>query len=124
MGDPGALESVSLRELRVLDGPNLYFTRPAVKLTIDVGPWLGARRSTLDRVARKVGLTESGRGRRAEVRPGAPGTETRRRFVVRMAVHLTRTLARAAGSALAVRGRPGLLLHRWRVPERTADRGR
>jgi cyanophycin synthetase len=109
MGDPSAPESVSLRELRVLDGPNLYFTRPAVKLTIDAGPWLGARRATLEGAARRAGLSEGGRGRRADVRPGAPGTETRRRFVVRMAVHLTRRLAHAAGAALAVRGRPGPL---------------
>jgi cyanophycin synthetase len=28
-------------ELRVLDGPNLYFPRPAIKLTLDVAGLLG-----------------------------------------------------------------------------------
>ena len=32
----------SLVELRVLDGPNLYFPRPTIKLTLDVSPLLGA----------------------------------------------------------------------------------
>src|ERR1700737_313866 len=50
-------------ELRVLDGPNLYFTRPAIKLTLDVSPWL--------------------------------------------TLPLTRALADATRTHLAVRGRPG-----------------
>ena len=29
-----------LVELRVLDGPNLYFARPAIKLTLEVAGWL------------------------------------------------------------------------------------
>ncbi len=37
-----ARASVRLVELRVLEGPNLYFPRPAVKLTLDVSPLLRA----------------------------------------------------------------------------------
>ena len=33
-------DGVELVELRVLDGPNLYFTRPAVKLTVALPGWL------------------------------------------------------------------------------------
>jgi len=29
-----------LLELRVLDGPNLYFPRPAIKVTLGVEGWL------------------------------------------------------------------------------------
>jgi hypothetical protein len=38
-----------LVELRVLDGPNLYFPRPAVKLTIAVGGWLEVPRNAWPR---------------------------------------------------------------------------
>jgi cyanophycin synthetase len=97
---------VRLRELRVLDGPNVYFTRPSVKLTLEVGPWLRAPARSVEAAARRAGLRGvSGEGTR--VRPGSPRSQQRRRFVVRMAAHLTRELARAAGSRLAVRGRSG-----------------
>ena len=39
--------TASLVELRVLDGPNLYFTRPAVKLTLAVPGWLAATEAKL-----------------------------------------------------------------------------
>jgi cyanophycin synthetase len=32
--------AATLVELRVLDGPNLYFTRPAIKLTLGITGWL------------------------------------------------------------------------------------
>jgi cyanophycin synthetase len=77
----------SLVELRVLEGPNLYFPRPAIKLTLDV--------------TRLLGLPE-------EQIPGEPGSEQRRRFVTRLLARLTRRVAAAAGvRSLAVRSRPG-----------------
>jgi cyanophycin synthetase len=107
MGDPdGAPGGVGLRELRVLDGPNLYFTRPAVKLTLDVAPWLRAPARSVDAASRRAGLVGTV-GRGATSRSSAPRSEGRRRFVVRMAAHLTRELARTAGTALAVRARSG-----------------
>ena len=36
-------DAVRLVELRVLDGPNLYFTRPAIKVTLAVPGWLEGR---------------------------------------------------------------------------------
>jgi cyanophycin synthetase len=67
----------SLVELRVLEGPNLYFPRAAIKLTLDVGP-----------------LT-AGRGSLAQSR------------VLRQVARIVRGIARAAGSTrLAVRVRP------------------
>jgi cyanophycin synthetase len=95
-----ARTSVRLIELRVLDGPNLYFTRPAIKLTLAVPGWLAADEERAGRLARRVQLPGS-------ARPGPPRSEHRRRFVSRLCAHVTRTLAEAAGSRLAVRGRPG-----------------
>ena len=41
---PDVADAVRMVELRVLEGPNLYFTRPAIKLTLAVPGWL--RRAT------------------------------------------------------------------------------
>ena len=46
----------SLVELRVLEGPNLYFPRPAVKLTLDVGIIATAEEEQALRFARRIGL--------------------------------------------------------------------
>jgi cyanophycin synthetase len=111
-------QAASLVELRVLDGPNLYFTRPAVKLTVAVPGWLGAgetkaaNRATatgmpgMTGAGAKVSATANGQGR-ARLRPGEPRTEQRARFVARLAAHLTRSLAEATGTELGVRGRAG-----------------
>jgi cyanophycin synthetase len=96
-----------LAELRVLDGPNLYFTRPAVKLTIAIPGWLEAGEDTVARVAAKSGLPGAEPGPAARVKPGLARTEHRRRFIARLAAHLARSLARAAGTNLAVRWRSG-----------------
>ncbi|HEX6332165.1 MAG TPA: Mur ligase family protein [Actinomycetota bacterium] len=94
MGAPRA----ELVELRVLDGPNLYFPRPAIKLTVDVAPLLALPQSRFEGIlARTVG----------EGRPGAPRSEQRRRAAARLASHLTRRLAAASAIRLAVRARPG-----------------
>ena len=42
-------------EVRVLDGPNLYFPRPAVKLTLDVAGWLRVGEDKVETVARATG---------------------------------------------------------------------
>jgi cyanophycin synthetase len=85
-------------ELRVLEGPNLYFPRPAVKLTLDVPGWLAADATKIEDVARAIRL----RG----VEPGDPGSERRLRATARIAVHVTKRIAAAVGTRrLAVRGR-------------------
>jgi len=91
---------VTVVELRVLDGPNLYFTRPAIKLTLGVAPWLALPEERAQRLTRRVGFTP--------VSPsGAPNSDQRRRYVARFAVHVARLLADATGTRLAIRGRPG-----------------
>ncbi|HYM51286.1 MAG TPA: Mur ligase family protein [Candidatus Limnocylindrales bacterium] len=96
----GGVAAARLVEVRVLDGPNIYFTRPAIKLTVDVGGWL---KLPVDRVARQAGRA----GLPDAHHPGEPSSSRRLRFVARLAGHLTRSLAEASGSRLAVRARPG-----------------
>jgi cyanophycin synthetase len=90
----------TLVELRVLDGANLYFPRPAIKLTLDVSHLLSLPIEQAAVVASEVGLVAGS--------PGSPGGEQRRRFATRLLAHLVRRAAAAAGvRALAVRSRPG-----------------
>ena len=89
----------SLVELRVLEGPNLYFPRAAVKLTLDISTIADASEETALRLARRVGLRST--------RPGAPGSGFRQRFAARALGRLVRAIAAEAGtSRLAVRVRP------------------
>jgi cyanophycin synthetase len=87
-----------LVELRVLDGPNLYFPRPAIKLTLGVGGWLAMPEERMTAAVERAG---------SNGRVGPPGSDQRRRAVARLAAHLTRRLARVSGVRLAVRSRPG-----------------
>ncbi len=87
-------------ELRVLDGPNLYFTKPAIKLTLGVAPWLTLAEERAQRLTRRTGF-------RPVAAPGAPNSDQRRRYVARFAVHVARLLADATATHLAIRGRPG-----------------
>jgi cyanophycin synthetase len=91
---------VDVVEVRVYRGPNVEFVRPAVRLVASVPGWLRATEARLSRRAEEMGLP-------ASARPGTPRTEQRRRFVVRAAVHVTREIARARSTRLAVRGRTG-----------------
>lgn len=102
-------EPVRLVELRVLDGPNLYFTRPAVKLTLAVPGWLDMTEARAASLAARMGLrgVDPEASPKARVRPGLPRSQHRLRFVARMAAHVARSTAQAAGSSIAVRSRPG-----------------
>ncbi len=87
-----------LVELRVLEGPNVYFPRPAIKLTLAVGPWMAMPENRFAAISDRVG---------ANGRPGRPGSDQRRRAVARLAATITTRLARASEVRLAVRSRPG-----------------
>ncbi len=88
-------------EIRVLEGPNLYFPRPAVKVVIAVPGWLAADPARLTEVS---GWLEAP----SKLKPGAPGSDQRLRAVARIAGQLTRMLASAQGTRrLAIRSRPG-----------------
>jgi cyanophycin synthetase len=115
--------TTALVELRVLEGPNLYFPRAAVKLTLDLTGLVEAPESVALRFASRTGL------RRA--RPGAPGSGFRQRFAARAVERLVRQIATEAGTTrLALRVRPTTDVHRvvvaypWRHRTRAEALGR
>jgi cyanophycin synthetase len=89
-------------EIRMLDGPNLYFPRPAAQVKLRVPAWIEMPEDRFTRIADRAD---------ADLRPGAPGTEQRRRAAARLAAHLARRLAAATDTRLAVRSRP------WAKPD-------
>ncbi len=92
-------EPASLVELRVLEGPNLYFPRAAIKLTLDISGLAAVPEETARRFAQRIGL----RG----ARPGKPDTGFRQRFALRAVGRLVRAVATESGATrLAVRVRP------------------
>jgi len=113
----------SLVELRVLEGPNLYFPRAAVKLTLDVSGLSGVTTATAEGLASRIGLPRA--------RPGEPGTGFRQRFATRAVARLVRAIAAESGTTrLAVRVRPTADPHRvvvaypWRHRQRAQEMGR
>jgi cyanophycin synthetase len=113
----------ALVELRVLEGPNLYFPRAAIKLTLDLTSLLDAPDGVTRRFASRIGLRAA--------RPGAPGTGFRQRFAARAIGRLVRQIAGEAGtSRLAVRVRPTADVHQlvvaypWRNRNRAQALGR
>jgi cyanophycin synthetase len=67
---------VTVTEVRVLEGPNLYFNRPAIKIIADCPGYLRADERTMRAIAARLGLRS--------VRPGAPDSEQRQRAVMRL----------------------------------------
>jgi len=115
--------TTALVELRVLEGPNLYFPRAAIKLTLDLTQLIDAPEDVALRFASRIGL------RRA--RPGVPGSGFRQRFAARAIGRLVRQIAGEAGATrLAVRVRPTNDVHRivvaypWRNRTRAQALGR
>jgi cyanophycin synthetase len=113
----------SLVELRVLEGPNLYFPRAAIKLTLDITALSGASEAAASRFARRIGL--------ADARPGAPDSGFRQRFALRAIARLVRAVARESGTArLGVRVRPTsdphqiVVAYPWARRERAQVMGR
>jgi cyanophycin synthetase len=100
-----APRGASLIELRVLDGANLYFPRPAVKLTLDLSGLLALSEDKARAVAAELGLPGA--------RPGRPDTGLRQRFAAKVVARVVRRVAAEAGTTrLAVRSRPTADLHR------------
>ncbi|KQT94602.1 Mur ligase [Marmoricola sp. Leaf446] len=88
----------ALVELRVLEGPNLYFPRAAVKLTVDVHALAAADETELRSLAAGLGLRS--------VRAGAPLSGFRQRALVRVVTAVVRRVARESGTTrLGVRVR-------------------
>lgn len=53
---PASDTGVRVTELRLLEGPNLYFTRPTVKLSLELTGYQDAPESRVAGVAAQVGL--------------------------------------------------------------------
>jgi cyanophycin synthetase len=113
----------SLIELRVLDGPNLYFPKAAVKLTLDLSSIVDAPPDAAAAFARRIGL--------ANARPSEAGSAFRQRFAARAVARLVRQIAAEVGtSRLAVRVRPTADVNRvvvaypWRRRGRASALGR
>ena len=113
----------SLVELRVLEGPNLYFPRAAIKLTLDIAGLASAPTAAAERLARRIGLEGA--------RPGEPDTGFRQRFALRAVARLVRAIAHESGTVrLAVRVRPTsdphlvVVAYPWRHRDRAQEMGR
>jgi cyanophycin synthetase len=113
----------SLAELRVLEGPNLYFPRAAIKLTLDISGLAAVPEETARRFARRIGLRNA--------RPGAPDSGFRQRFALRAVGRLVRAIAQESGATrLAVRVRPTadqlriVVAFPWRHRTRAEEMGR
>ena len=109
----------ALQELRLLDGPNLYFPRAAAKLTLDVTGLTEVPAGRLAAVASVLGVSR--------IRAGYPGSGQRQLAVMRLLRHVVRWIAREAGtSRLAVRTRAGatpdeiVLAYPWRSSGRAS----
>ena len=105
---PGA--TVDTREVRLLEGPNLYFPRPAVKVTLALTGYLAAPGDDVRAVCRGP--------RPARGQPGAPGSEQRQQALVRV-VERGDPRARDRGGAPAARGP-----HPGRHPRTTSSSAR
>ncbi|MEQ7846297.1 Mur ligase family protein [Nocardioides kribbensis] len=113
----------SLVEIRVLEGPNLYFPRAAIKLTLDIAALSAAPDATAARFARRIGLRNA--------RPGSAHSGFRQRFALRAVGRLVRAIAVESGtSRLAVRVRPSsdperiVVAYPWAHRERAQEMGR
>jgi len=113
----------SLVELRVLEGPNLYFPRAAIKLTLDISGLAHASEDSAKRFAARIGLKNA--------RPGAPDSGFRQRFALRAVGRLVRAIASEAGTTrLGVRVRPTsdphqiVVAYPWSHRERAQVMGR
>ena len=94
------MEPVEVREVRVLDGPNLYFARPAVKVSLALPGYLSLERRYAVELAERCGLRSP--------RPGKPNTAQRQRFVMRFAAHVMRRVVGGVGpKRITVRTRTG-----------------
>lgn len=92
-------EAVIATEVRLLEGPNLYFTRPAVKVMLSMPGYLDAPTEQVKAVADALGL---------RARVGRPASVQRQAFLGRLAQHLIRAVAKRAGTArVGVRVRSG-----------------
>ena len=92
--------AVRVDEVRVLDGPNLYFGRPAIKVSVSLPGYQALSRSEAEDLARRLGLRSA--------RPGKRDSLQRQRFVMRVLRTVMKRIGTDVGAGrLGVRVRPG-----------------
>ncbi len=92
--------AVRVDEVRVLDGPNLYFARPTIKVSLHLSGYLDLSRPRAEALAARLAMRS--------VRPGKRGSALRQRFVMRVIRTVTRRLGSEIGAGrLGVRVRAG-----------------
>ena len=118
-----ASSDVHLLGIRALEGPNLYFPRPAIRVTVDATAWLQAPSDHVERTFRAL------KGR--PIRAGEVGSASRVRSVLRLFEAATRGLAHECGTPrLGVRVREGaeagevVVAYPWNRLERAKEMGR
>ena len=95
-----AAPAVVTQEVRILEGPNLYFPRPAVKVALSLPGLLHASAAEFAEVCRVAGLRRAARTQ--------PDSEARQRVLVRLVERVLRGLAAELGvRRVGVRARPG-----------------
>jgi cyanophycin synthetase len=110
-------QTAALVELRVLEGPNLYFPRAAIKLTLDVTALATAPEADLRLLAEGLGITA--------IRAGVPLSGFRQRSLTRLVTRLVRRVAAESGTTrLGVRVRPTAQPERIVVAYPWRDRNR
>lgn len=103
--EPEVIPGPALVELRVFDGANPYFPRPAVRLTLDIGRLLVLGDTDARALGAALDMTACG--------PGARGTALRRGFALRVAATVVRRVAEDSGTnRLPVRTRTTAAPHR------------
>lgn len=114
---------VKLLGIRALEGPNLYFPRPAIRVTLDASGWY-----EVDTTAFAAALSQV-RGRASK--PGEPGSPQRARTVLRFIETVTRRVAYECGTPrLGIRVREGsgvgevVIAFPWNRRERAKEMGR
>src|SRR5690349_11278869 len=99
-----ARDGVRVDEVRVLDGPNLYFARPAIKVILHLPGYLDLKRTEAEALGHRLGMRS--------VRPGRRGTALRQRFVMRV----IRTVMRRVGTEIGT-GRLGVRVRAGKTVE-------
>jgi cyanophycin synthetase len=91
---------VTVTEVRVLEGPNLYFSRPAIKIILVCPGYLSVDEGTLRAIGERLGMRL--------LRPGAPDSDQRQRAVMRLVAQVVHRIAAISGTTrLGVRVRTG-----------------
>lgn len=92
-------DGVVAQEVRLLEGPNLYFTRPALKVELVMAGPMAASAAQARTLGAAVGL---------RARAGAAGSVQRRAFLMRVVEKVVRLVAKRAGvNRVGVRVRAG-----------------